>query len=453
MRKSLFFTQDEFSSSKLSTLINFPTRGLDMTSYLAQQDIARPSSSMGFNKSSLTDDGRKDEFSTRTLPLKSVHFEGDLKKSKNASIHSSKKIFIWKKSKKSKKQDSPSKEYSAEQTQTSSKGGILANRNHEYCIYDLYAICSHHGDMNRGHYTAHCLNPANSTWYTFDDHHVLPVYSEQQLVTQDAYILFYVRRSAKHRHQGTEQAVVAANGGNQEMHWIYQIPRYTLNLNSLGSVESLRFSPQRQGFTTSAQDLSTASGVSPPNADGVFFTAHPSNLPSQASTAMSALQHMPPTLPNQQHSRESSPGHISSPPSSIIYPQSLPSPIMLSPPTSLSQCAPTSTQPQAALPRRRAGSFHGTTRFSVTARLTDSHSATRVWGESYSFEYLCFVRCDLSGTSNHYFDPFWSCNYSFVSQKHVASIYTAIYILIVMNSNSCVILWCHILLYCNTGTF
>lgn len=61
-------------------------------------------------------------------------------------------------------------------------------------VYDLYAICNHHGqDLQNGHYTAYCRNPYDTQWYCFDDARVVPI-SESSLVTPAAYILFYQRR-------------------------------------------------------------------------------------------------------------------------------------------------------------------------------------------------------------------------------------------------------------------
>lgn len=37
-------------------------------------------------------------------------------------------------------------------------------------MYDLYAICYHHGtDLETGHYTAACKNPYDNQWYLYDD--------------------------------------------------------------------------------------------------------------------------------------------------------------------------------------------------------------------------------------------------------------------------------------------
>lgn len=37
-------------------------------------------------------------------------------------------------------------------------------------MYDLYAVCYHHGtDLETGHYTAACKNPYDGQWYLYDD--------------------------------------------------------------------------------------------------------------------------------------------------------------------------------------------------------------------------------------------------------------------------------------------
>lgn len=61
-------------------------------------------------------------------------------------------------------------------------------------IYDLYAVCNHHGqNLHTGHYTAYCRNPYNGQWYCFDDTRVSSI-NENELVTPAAYILFYQKR-------------------------------------------------------------------------------------------------------------------------------------------------------------------------------------------------------------------------------------------------------------------
>lgn len=67
-------------------------------------------------------------------------------------------------------------------------------RDPEDYLYDLYAVCNHHGTMQGGHYTAHCKNSIDGQWYCFDDSDVHPI-SDDDVCKQTAYILFYQRRA------------------------------------------------------------------------------------------------------------------------------------------------------------------------------------------------------------------------------------------------------------------
>ncbi|XP_052544226.1 ubiquitin carboxyl-terminal hydrolase 43 [Tympanuchus pallidicinctus] len=62
-------------------------------------------------------------------------------------------------------------------------------------LYDLYAVCNHHGSMQGGHYTAYCCNSLDGRWYSYDDSTVEGV-REDEVSTRSAYILFYQRRNA-----------------------------------------------------------------------------------------------------------------------------------------------------------------------------------------------------------------------------------------------------------------
>ncbi|NXR94639.1 UBP43 hydrolase, partial [Hypocryptadius cinnamomeus] len=62
-------------------------------------------------------------------------------------------------------------------------------------LYDLYAVCNHHGSMQGGHYTAFCCNALDGRWYSYDDSRVEWV-REAEVSTRSAYILFYQRRRA-----------------------------------------------------------------------------------------------------------------------------------------------------------------------------------------------------------------------------------------------------------------
>ena len=60
-------------------------------------------------------------------------------------------------------------------------------------VYDLYGICNHYGTTNGGHYTAH-VKTKNGDWYNFNDRSVQKITSESEIVTNNAYCLFYRKK-------------------------------------------------------------------------------------------------------------------------------------------------------------------------------------------------------------------------------------------------------------------
>lgn len=68
----------------------------------------------------------------------------------------------------------------------------------DYCIgydkntskYNLYGICNHSGNLNGGHYYAYCKN-LNSNWYMYNDTKVIKIDNKSNVVTKNAYCLFY----------------------------------------------------------------------------------------------------------------------------------------------------------------------------------------------------------------------------------------------------------------------
>ena len=61
-----------------------------------------------------------------------------------------------------------------------------------YSKYDLFAVSQHYGGMGGGHYTAVCKN-IDGKWYEYDDSDCSPV-SQNQVITNAAYVLFYRRK-------------------------------------------------------------------------------------------------------------------------------------------------------------------------------------------------------------------------------------------------------------------
>lgn len=96
-------------------------------------------------------------------------------------------------------------------------------------VYDLYAICNHHGqDLQSGHYTAFCKNPYDSQWYCFDDTRVEPV-SDTNLVTNAAYMLFYQRRGQANVSTTSSSAASTSSAGSGLDHWVSKMPPFYYN--------------------------------------------------------------------------------------------------------------------------------------------------------------------------------------------------------------------------------
>jgi ubiquitin carboxyl-terminal hydrolase 8 len=64
----------------------------------------------------------------------------------------------------------------------------------ETYIYDLYAICNHHGQIDGGHYSATIKN-ANGKWYNFNDTQVTEILINDNIISGNTpYCLFYRKK-------------------------------------------------------------------------------------------------------------------------------------------------------------------------------------------------------------------------------------------------------------------
>ncbi|EDW49248.1 GM11894 [Drosophila sechellia] len=101
--------------------------------------------------------------------------------------------------------------------------------------YDLYAVCYHQGDtLETGHYTAACKNPYDRQWYKFDDQRVSKVPEddiEQDIINNEAYMLFYQRRSV-------DAGECSGSSSNSGDHWVSRItPASTSSASSTSGKE------------------------------------------------------------------------------------------------------------------------------------------------------------------------------------------------------------------------
>lgn len=88
---------------------------------------------------------------------------------------------------------SPEAPRTVQRTQLNGPFGSTINEGE--ALYDLVAVSDHGGGLYGGHYTASCRNHRNGLWYEFNDSHVSPIHDESSIVTEQAYLLIYQRRS------------------------------------------------------------------------------------------------------------------------------------------------------------------------------------------------------------------------------------------------------------------
>jgi ubiquitin carboxyl-terminal hydrolase 36/42 len=86
---------------------------------------------------------------------------------------------------------------------------------HQPLMYDLYAVLVHLGhSLHSGHYVCY-VKAGNGIWHICDDHRVAQV-SQRVVESQQAYILFYVKRQPKGAAAAAQNAAVAANRLQQQ---------------------------------------------------------------------------------------------------------------------------------------------------------------------------------------------------------------------------------------------
>lgn len=64
-------------------------------------------------------------------------------------------------------------------------------------IYDLFAVCCHHGNLDFGHYYSQAYNNVESKWVLFNDYKTSIIKREEveeTIKSSDAYLLFYIKR-------------------------------------------------------------------------------------------------------------------------------------------------------------------------------------------------------------------------------------------------------------------
>ncbi|KAK9978294.1 hypothetical protein ABG768_020050 [Culter alburnus] len=111
-------------------------------------------------------------------------------------------------------------------------------------LYDLYAVCNHHGGMHGGHYTAYCRNSVDGQWYAYDDSTVEPV-PEGEVCTRGAYILFYQRRDAI-PPWSANCSVQGSSSSSISDHWLLRVNADNRISNSTSKLSNSSSAPEPQ---------------------------------------------------------------------------------------------------------------------------------------------------------------------------------------------------------------
>ena len=194
--------------SKLSTAVDFPISGLDMTPYLEKRKLVTNDDEY-FNQNNRLHDRPSSHSSFRKkqngLTNKSNFFLND----QHNHYHQNNKETL------SSQWSRPGKRWSDRDDASSG-------------VYDLIAVCNHSGGLQSGHYTSVCRNPVDKHWYSYDDTKVYPM-REAHVVTANAYILFYQRRTtASSPTSCTSSSGYSSNGVSDPLtdsglHWIHRM--------------------------------------------------------------------------------------------------------------------------------------------------------------------------------------------------------------------------------------
>jgi len=71
---------------------------------------------------------------------------------------------------------------------------VISNYEKLSMEYDLFGVANHVGNTSLGHYYSYAKNPFTGLWYKYDDSLVTMI-SQNDIVTENAYVLFYRRKN------------------------------------------------------------------------------------------------------------------------------------------------------------------------------------------------------------------------------------------------------------------
>ncbi|CAL8328755.1 unnamed protein product [Lota lota] len=154
-------------------------------------------------------------------------------------------------------------------------------------LYDLYAVCNHHGGMHGGHYTAYCRNSVDGQWYSYDDSSV-DLVPEEEVCTRGAYILFYQRRNTIPPWSASS-SIWGSTSSSMSDHWLIRLTDDSMRGSVASHPSSLPDSPESPVFQDSSPKQEKGGFESGPFVRGLNGRSVSMRSPSRARDALSKV--------------------------------------------------------------------------------------------------------------------------------------------------------------------
>ncbi|KAM4691704.1 ubiquitin carboxyl-terminal hydrolase 43 [Rhinophrynus dorsalis] len=161
-------------------------------------------------------------------------------------------------------------------------------------LYDLYAVCNHHGSLQGGHYTAYCRNSLDARWYSYDDSNVEHVV-EDEVCTRGAYLLFYQKRNAIPIWSASSSARGSTSSSMSD-HWVLRLngsKRESFVSRTNSNCVSLPQAPDSPIFLEKETHPEKGSAGSKPFARGVKGRSASMKVSSASKLKLSISKAMP----------------------------------------------------------------------------------------------------------------------------------------------------------------
>ncbi|KAM6164450.1 ubiquitin carboxyl-terminal hydrolase 43 isoform 2-T2 [Rhynchocyon petersi] len=164
-------------------------------------------------------------------------------------------------------------------------------------LYDLYAVCNHHGSLQGGHYTAYCRNSLDGQWYSYDDSTVEPL-REDEVSTRGAYILFYQKRNSIPPWSASS-SMRGSTSSSLSDHWLLRLgsnagsTRGSMRSWSSTPCPSLPPMPDSPVFANSLSHQETAGPESRPLSRGIHGRSISMKTPPSSRAKQGPFKTMP----------------------------------------------------------------------------------------------------------------------------------------------------------------